>query len=186
MFLEPFARVLVIAHGVAAAVLCGAATHLALSVGGRLRGRAPWRREPAITATAAGAYLVTVALGLAVYPTYRVRVRAEYLDSPRAVQAEARAKEAVRAELTHAPVPPVAAAVDLPGVAHVFDIKEHWVALGLPLALGLFALRRRAGPDGDPRLVRLYAGLAVAVGLIAWFGALVGLSTAAHRALGAG
>ncbi|HEY3354767.1 MAG TPA: hypothetical protein VGQ83_16050 [Polyangia bacterium] len=183
MFLEPFARALVIAHAVAAAALCGAATHLAVSLVGRLRGRAAWGREQRVALWAGVAYLVTFGLGLLVYPTYRVRVRAEYLDAGRVVRAEAQARAAVRTELTRAPAaaPPAA---PLGGVAHVFDIKEHWAALGLPAAVALLVLRRRAGPDGERRLLPLYAGLAVAVALIAYTGALIGLVTASHRALG--
>src|SRR5262245_11193869 len=70
--------------------------------------------------------------GNLMYPTYRVRVRAEYLDDGGAVIRDRAARTAARGE------PPAAADADrdahLPQttakVARWFDVKEHWLALG--------------------------------------------------------
>jgi hypothetical protein len=185
MLLERYARLLLILHAVGAAVLCGAIVHTLLSVLRRLRGRPPWPRERALATTASLAYLVTFGLGLLVYPTYRVRVRAEYFDSPRLAQAEAQARATLHAELRRTPrvvpIPPRS----LAGAARLFDIKEHWIALVLPIAVGLLVLGRRAGRSPERRVVALYAGLCATLGAASFAAALIGLVTAAHRSVGA-
>jgi hypothetical protein len=183
---ERVAVLLVVVHGVAAAVLAGAATHLARATLGRLRGRPAWPRESLLAAVTGLTYVLVFGLGLMLYPTYRVRVRAEYLDAPRMVAAEAGTRARLRAEATKRPVPVLGPPPRLGHVARLFDIKEHWTALGLPVALGLLLLRRRAGADATRPLLRLYAGAATAVTAVAWLAAVIGLYTASQRAIGGG
>lgn len=186
LFLEGHARLLAVVHAVTAGVLLGAATHHLLTCRGYLRGAFPRialeRRYARVSAVA---FAVTFLLGAALYPTYKVRVRAGFLDAPEAVFAAAE-QRAAEARILGAPPPPRprAAARDLSWVARLFDVKEHAVALGLGAALVLLALGRLAHPSEDPRLAPLYVGLSLFVCSAAWLGALAGLLTASYRGVG--
>ena len=180
VFLEEHARLLLLAHGVAAVFLVGAATHQAWWCRGYLRG--DFRRAPAerrIAAVAAAAYALTFLLGNLAYPAYRVRVRAEFLDAPAAVAADAAARREAAARLDH-PLPPSAPA-PLDGLGRLFDIKEHWAALGCAAALALAALARWAHPSTEPRVAPLYLGLSLVVCGCAWAGAVIGALVASYR-----
>lgn len=115
MVLEAAARPILLAHAVAAGALVALTTHHLIWI---IRSRGARRRgEPRFALLASGVLSLAFLLGCVLYPTYRVRVRAEYLDRA-------------------APV-----------VAHLFDMKEHMAALALLASLGLLWLSRRANPS---------------------------------------
>ncbi len=174
MLLESVARPLLIAHAVVACALVALTTHhliwIIRSRGARTRG------EPRFALLASGAFCLAFLLGCLVYPTYRVRVRAEYFDAPAARAAQlALSTEAHHVSL-HSPA--------LDKVAHVFDMKEHAIALGLLCSLVLLWLSRRSDPSAIETR-RLYLGLAYGACGSTWFAALVGLYVASLRAVGA-
>jgi hypothetical protein len=70
-------------------------------------------------------------------------------------------------------------------VGRLFDIKEHWVALGCASSLLLLVLSRRAHPRELPPVMPFYLGLALIACGTAWWGALIGLVTASYRSVGA-
>jgi hypothetical protein len=77
----------------------------------------------------------------------------------------------------------------MPGEAQIarwFDVKEHWVALGMMLALALAFIVRRWNPrkEGDMLAPFVFA-LAVAASSTAWFAAVVGVVVSSYRAVGA-
>src|SRR5437899_2068149 len=101
--LEPWARTLSIAHAVVGATLVGGTTHQLLWCRGYRQGRFPhlaWERRMA--AFNALCFVLAFLLGALLYPTYKVRVRVEYFDSPATVAAEAE----LRREHHLAPAPP--------------------------------------------------------------------------------
>jgi hypothetical protein len=158
---ERWIRGLLVLHAVGAAALVGAATHQLLWCRGYLRGNyAASERERGMARLSAALYLLTFLLGAALYPTYKVRVRAVWFD---------------------APLP----TVDLSWVGRLFDIKEHWVALGAVAALVLVWLGRFAHPARGPASARLYVGLSLVVCATTWAGAIIGLVVASYRAVGA-
>lgn len=171
IFLESSARKLLLLHAVGAAVLVGAATHHLIWT---LRNRKTER----FAAILAIAWLINLSLGLMLYPTYRVRVRAEYFDNPAAIRSftEVRTTHA----LGRLPLEP---GKSLPAVARLFDIKEHWVAVGGVASMVLWLMARKR-VDRSARA--LYVGLAVLAFATGWIGALVGLYTVSHRAVGGG
>lgn len=145
------ARLLVVLHAAAAIVLIGAATHHALIAWGYLRGRFKIRLGRIYAATVAGAYAVTFGLGLLAYPAFRYHVRALVLD---------------RSEVW---------------ASNLFDTKESFAALGVPLvALGL-GLSRRLQPDDEPALFWAYAACAWLAAAIVWFDLFSGLAIALTR-----
>jgi hypothetical protein len=189
LFLEAYARPLLVLHAISAAVLVGATTHHLLWSWRYRRGiYARLDGERTFALVSACAFVATFILGNLLYPTYKVRVRAEYLDNPPAVAEEARLRDTQRQAVTTSAAS--AAAVDLPprrslsSVARAFDIKEHWVALGCAASLLLLALSRLSHPQRHPQVLALYLGLSVAQCSAAWFGAVVGLWTASVRSVG--
>jgi hypothetical protein len=76
LFLAELARLLVVLHAVAAIVLVGAATHHALIAIGYLRGVYKARLARIYAPTVAVTWLITFALGLLSYPTFRYETRA--------------------------------------------------------------------------------------------------------------
>jgi len=184
ILLETQARLLLLVHAVAAGVLLGAATHHFLScrryLGGDFSAARAERRYAKVVALA---YLATFAIGLLEYPTYRVRVRAEYLDAPEAVNAEVALRSEAARRLGGATAP--AAPGDLSWVARLFDVKEHLSALGAAAALALLALSRFGHPVARPRLALPYLGLSLLVCATAWIAAVVGVLTVSYRAVGA-
>jgi hypothetical protein len=181
LFLEGSIRLWSVLHGVVGAALVAAATHLCVWAWPLVRGKAGrWRGTRILATTVLALYAAAFLLGNAIYPVYKVRVRVEYLDNPAALMAEASARATVRNQ----PAPrdePV-----LGGVARLFDVKEHWMALGVPIAAALAALvwvhnpRRRAVPV----LSRAIFLLALATAACAWLGALVGLYVSSFRSVG--
>jgi hypothetical protein len=177
IFLERWARPLLIVHAVAAAVLVAAATHHIVWLRGYFRRDfARYKGERRFALITAIAFVSTFLVGNLLYPTYKVRVRAEFFDNPAAVAAEVK----LRSQLTSPRDVP-----SLSPIARLFDIKEHWVAIGCAASLVLLLLSRLAHPREEGRTLLLYLGLALFVGGTAWWGAIVGLITASFRSVGA-
>jgi hypothetical protein len=185
LFLESLARPLLVVHAVAAAVLVGSTTHHLLWCRHYLRGRyGQIKAERRFATIAASSFLATFVLGNLLYPTYKVRVRAEYFDNSPAIAEELKLRATQRHALaTNSVAPPTPPT--LTPISRLFDIKEHWVAIGCAASLLLWALSRKLHPREHPRVLTLYLGLALVQCTTAWFGAVVGLVTASYRAVGA-
>jgi hypothetical protein len=111
-------------------------------------------------------------------------VRAEYFDNSQAIAEEAKLRAANHRALGVAPPPMPAVVMSLSPIARLFDIKEHWVALGCMASVALWILSRKLHPKDERRVLPLYIGLSVVQCSTAWFGAIVGLVTASYRAVG--
>jgi hypothetical protein len=186
LFLEGIARPLLVLHAISAAVLVASTTHHVVWCRGYLRDNfSKYKGERRFALIACCAFLSTFVIGNLLYPTYKVRVRAEYFDNPPAIAEEAKLRAQQRQLVGLKPIAtPATTMVGLAPVARAFDIKEHWVALGAAASVLLLFLSRRAHPKDHPRVMPLYLGLALAVCACAWFGAIVGLVTASFRAVG--
>ncbi len=97
---EEHAALLLTAHAIFALLTVAISTHLVVWLRRYLRGNFGKRRSVVRFAVlSAGAYAITVLLGLALYPTYKVRVRAEYLQNPsrihRSAELEVQARKQV-------------------------------------------------------------------------------------------
>lgn len=177
MVWEGAARPLLIAHALLGATLVALSTHHLIWI---IRSRGARRRgEPRFALLASGFFCLAFLVGSGLYPTYRVRVRAELFDS-----APSRAAELATRRLQIQAPAPVAPPIELPRVARLFDVKEHLAALGLIASLGLLGLSRRSSPELDETRL-LYVGLAGFACLTSWAAAIIGLYTASIRAVGA-
>ena len=182
---ESIARPLLVCHAIAAAVLVGATTHHLLWCRHYLVGRYNQQKaEKRFATICAAAFVSTFVLGNLLYPTYKVRVRAEYFDNPPAIADEVKLRSAQH-RVVGVSTPPLPTTVaSLSPIARMFDIKEHWVALGCMASVALWVLSRKAHPKDERRVLVLYVGLSAVQCGSAWFGAVVGLMTASYRAVG--
>jgi hypothetical protein len=139
------AKLLVLLHAAAAIVLVGASTHQLLITLGYLRGRYKVRLGRIYAAIIVIVYPVTMLLGAISYPTYRYHVRALYLD-----------RHAIWA-------------------SNLFDIKENFATIGLPLAVGAFVLSRVMEPKEDRPLLAGYSVMVGVMATIVWFNVVSGL-----------
>jgi hypothetical protein len=185
------ARLLLVLHTGLGVAAVAAATHLVVWLRRYVRGQHGRRRAVMRFAWLVLALqLAAFACGNLMYPSYRVEVRAAYLENGPAVAAEADARAGAVAHVVHgdeaAPAEPVTA--DLvrraEQAARWFDVKEHAIALGLfasaalVLVLACWDVRR----DGTA-IAPIATGLAVFVAATLWLGAIIGVLTAAWRAI---
>ena len=148
-------RLLFVLHGATSVVLIGAATHHALQMRHYLRGRFERAAlERTYARVVAVAYVLTFALGAALYPTYRVHVRGLYLDRY------------------------------APGFAELFDVKETYASLTLVIAVALGALAGTRWQAEAPGLARVYAVMSFIVCAVVWFNAIAGMLVASVRGVG--
>lgn len=192
MLTESAARWLLVLHTALGVAAVGAATHLVLWLRRYLRGdfarhRAVRRFAWLVLVLHAAAFVA----GSLMYPTYKVEVRAAYLENPTAVASDyaARQREVEHLAARERVQPPEASpsrelVQRAAKAARWFDVKEHWVSLGLfvsaalVLVLGLWDPRRDGGA-----LVPVVLGLAgVAAGTL-WLAAVIGVLTASWRAV---
>lgn len=201
VFLEEHARLLLLIHTVLAVGAVAASTHLVLwlrKVRKGQHGKLAAARRFALYA--ALLHLGAFVAGNLMYPTYKVRVKVAYLQNPPAVleDAEARTMRDVEAERRfHDPEARAPSDGQLarahggrPGTAEKlsrwFDSKEHWVAMGLPVALALAFLLPawRPEPGQGAEVGTIVFLLALGACFTLWFGAVVGVLVTSFRAVG--
>jgi len=123
-------RALLVVHALLATALAGAVTHLAVVALKSLTGRKPSPRLVRIYGlTCAALCLAVVAVGLVLYPAYKVQVFAAHL------------KDAA------------------PWAGELFELKEAAGLFTLPLGVGLFLLgrRKRAEDEAVPVAFAVFA-----------------------------
>ncbi len=145
------AQPILLLHALVAFALCGAATHHVVVAAGYLRGAFRVRLARVYAVVTAACYGAAVGLGMLVYPMYRYFVRGLYFD-----------RHVVWA-------------------SNLFDIKENYAALGLPLVAAVLVLSRRFDPREAPEMRRPYLVLVSAVAALVWFVAVSGLVITLQR-----
>ena len=148
------ARLLVVLHAAAAMVLIGSTTHHAIIAINYARGRAQVRLGRIYAVTLSITYAVTFVIGLLAYPAFRYHVRALYLD---------------RYETW---------------AANLFDTKENFAALGLPIVLAILILSRVIDPKQDRSLVIAYLAFSLLAAAIVWFSVFSGLAVTLAKGVG--
>jgi len=110
---ESWSRGLLFLHLLAAVAALGAAVHLLCRAAARWRGAAPRERLERLHATTLlVAYNLCWLLGAVIYPTFRIRVRADLFDP------------------------------ELPWATGLFEVKEHLATVGLVCVWALWLLVR--------------------------------------------
>ncbi len=113
-----------VSHALAAGALTGAVTHFALVLRHAARGRPYPRLQRLYPAVALACFGVVYVLGSVIYPTYRVDIRAAWLDD-------------------HAP-----------WMSVLFDLKENLATLLAPLLATMAVLARTEDPAKPSRVLR--------------------------------
>ncbi len=200
LFLEDQARLVTVLHAILGGALVATTTHLLVWMRGYRRGHFERHRGVRRLATiAALLYVANFAFGNLLYPTYKIKVRGEFLDSGTGVVGDYRERRHAqqRFRARHYPLrSPAQPAVDEGGVtdrlplrtaklARWFDVKEHGVALAMILAIALASILRVWDPRRhDPTICPIVMTMAVVTSSAAWFAAVIGLVTTSYRSVG--
>jgi hypothetical protein len=194
------ARWLLVLHTALSVATVGALTHLVIWMRGYRRGvTARHRAVRKFAMIALALFATNFVVGNVVYPTYRTHARNEYLDDTSAVVEDSldrREAHARAAEKNRAPLPPVsqaraehdarARAAQAERVARWFDVKEHWVALGLALTAVLTLIVLLWSPkaeEGSAAIAPYTFLMALGAAGSVWVAAIIGVLTAAWRAV---
>lgn len=158
LLLESWALPLLLLHGVLGLTAAFASTHHAVFAVLLARGQKRFAQVARFGRIAPLAVGLQLLVGMALYPTYRVRIRAAHFDP-------------------HAPL-----------LSQLFDFKEHLAALSLALLLSAVLLGRSlVRAQGTPipaSHLRTLAALSCAAAALVWGAALLGLFVTARHPVG--
>jgi len=145
VFLEKSYEILLLAHLFATFVLVGSLTHNLFGVINYLRGKfARQKLQNLYIKVSLWAYIIVYVIGALIYPAYRIHLRHNYFDP------------------------------QLPWATGLFEVKEHWGALGLALLLVYYFLSRSFQPEKEKEKLSLYVPLCFLLNLILWYKVIVG------------
>lgn len=145
VFLEKFYEVLLLAHLFVTIVLVGSLTHNLLVVVKYVRGKFGRQKLELLYARVAlWSYVIVYVLGALIYPAFRVYIRGQYFDP------------------------------ELPWATGLFEVKEHWGAVGLALFFVYYLLRKKMKPEQERDKLFFYAALCVLLNVIVWYKVVVG------------
>lgn len=145
VFLEDWYIPLLITHLVVTFILIGSMTHHLLCLKDYVRGRFQRERlELYYVKVAFWSYLVVYTLGALIYPAYRVHIRRDYFDP------------------------------SLPWATGLFEVKEHWGAVGLAPFFACYLLRKSFRPSEERQKLWLYVPLCLLLNVIVWYKVVVG------------
>ena len=145
VFLESFYEILLLAHLFATFVLVGSMTHNLLCVISYLRDRFGRQKlELLYNKVSFWAYIFVYVSGTLIYPAFRVYIRGDYFDP------------------------------QIPWATGLFEVKEHWGAIGLALFCVYYFLRKHFQPEKEKEKLYLYVPLCFLLNLILWYKVVVG------------
>lgn len=191
MLTESAARWLLVLHTGLGVAAVGAATHLVLWLRKERRGTGALRSVRRFAVITFVLQVLAFIAGNAMYPTYKVQVRTAYLENVAALASEHTARQAeyekvAAREGTIAPQGEATSAMvkRAAKAARWFDVKEHWVALGVITCAGLVLVLMLWDPRRDGRAIEpIVMALAYLVAATLWLGAVIGVLTASWRAV---
>ena len=145
VFLENFYEFLLLLHLFATFVLVGSMTHNLLIVLGYLRGKFGRQKlELLYVKVSFWTYIVVYVVGALSYPAFRVYIRGTFFDE------------------------------QLPWATGLFEVKEHWGAVGLALFFVYYFLRKSFQPESEKEKLYLYVPLCLLLNIILWYKVIVG------------
>ena len=146
VFLENCYELLMLVHLFATFVLIGSMTHNLLCVVKYLQGKfGRAKQELRYLKWSLSSYIFVYVIGAIIYPAFRVYIRGEVFD-------------------------PL-----LPWATGLFEVKEHWAALGLAIFAVYYFLRKNFDPKQEKEKLRyLYAPLCMILNIILWYTVIVG------------
>ena len=145
VFLERFYGPLLLAHLFVTFVLVGSMAHGLFIVVGYLRGKFGRQKlEEYYVKVALWAYTIVYVIGALIYPAYRIYVRHNYFDK------------------------------ELKWATGLFEVKEHWGAVGLAMFVAYYFLRKSFQPAEEKDKLFLYVPLCLLLNIIVWYKVIVG------------
>lgn len=145
VFLENFYEVLLLAHLFVTFVLVGSMTHNLLIVYAYVRGRFGRQRlEWLYVRVSLWSYAITYIFGVLIYPAFGVYIRNKHFDP------------------------------QLPWATGLFEVKEHWGAIGMALFVVYYIIRRNFQPSEEKEKLFLYVPLCIILNIIVWYKVVVG------------
>ncbi len=145
VFLEGYYNLLVLLHLLVTFVLVGAMTHNLLIVLKYVRGKFGKKKlESLYVKVSLWSYIIVYALGALAYPAFRINTRAALFDKT------------------------------LPWATGLFEVKEHWGALGLAFFVVYYLLRKSFQPDQEKHKLSFYVPMCLLLNIILWYKVIVG------------
>jgi len=145
VFLEEYYNLVIVVHLLVTIVLIGAMTHNLLIVLRYVRGKFGRKKlEYYYLKVSLWAYVVVYALGALAYPAFRINTRMRLFDE------------------------------NMPWATGLFEVKEHWGALGLAFFVVYYLLRRSFEPDEEKEKLWFYVPLCLLLNVILWYKVVIG------------
>ena len=145
VFLENFYEILLLAHLFATFVLVGGMTHNLLIVIGYARGKFGRQKlEWFYVRVSLWAYTIVYVIGVLIYPAYGARIRHPYFDQ------------------------------QMRWTTGLFEVKEHWGAVGLAMFFVYYFLRKSFQPAVEKDKLFLYVPLCLLLNVILWYKVIIG------------
>jgi hypothetical protein len=181
------ARALLVLHTALGVSAVASGTHLVIWLRRYVRGAQIRRSVLKFAWWFFALQLSAFTLGVTMYPTYKVEIRTAYLENQPAFTAEQAARDHAVAGVEKSSTREEPATTEMikraAKASRWFDVKEHWIALGLILsAATLLVLSLWRAEDGAAISPIVLAMATIACGTT-WLGAIIGVLTAAWRAV---
>jgi len=145
VFLEGYYNLLVLLHLLVTFVLVGAMTHNLLIVLKYVRGKFGKKKlEYLYVKVSLWSYIIVYVFGALAYPAFRINTRAALFDKT------------------------------FPWATGLFEVKEHWGALGLAFFVVYYLLRKSFQPDQEKHKLFFYVPLCLLLNVILWYKVIVG------------
>ena len=145
VFLERWYTPLLLAHLFVTFVLVGAMIHQLLVLFRFTQGQfGRAKQEFRFLKVGFWSYVIIYVVGCVIYPAFRVHIRGALFDAT------------------------------LPWATGLFEVKEHWGAVGLAFFVVCYLLRKGFDPKQDSRPLYLYVPLIVLLNVIVWYKIVVG------------
>ncbi len=146
VFLENFYELLLLVHLFATFILIGSMTHNLLCVAKYVQGKfGRQKQEFRYLKWSLWSYIFVYVIGAIIYPAFRVYIRGTMFD-------------------------PL-----LPWATGLFEVKEHWGAIGLAIFVVYYFLRKNFNPQEEKeKLFYLYMPLCLILNVILWYKVVVG------------
>jgi hypothetical protein len=180
------ARWLLVLHTGLGVAAVAAGTHLVVWLRRWLRGAQSRRSVVKFAVIFFALQAAAFVAGNVMYPTYRVEVRAAYLENADAVTSDRASHDRAMTKLGDAREAPVTAELVRRSAqaARWFDVKEHWIAMGLLASFAVLLILAFWDPTRDgTAFAPIVVGLASLACATVWLGAIIGVLTAAYRAV---
>lgn len=146
VFLEDSYSLLLIVHTLICFILVGSMSHQLGCVIGYTKGKFGRRKvEKRHLKISFVAYAIIYLTGALIYPAFKVYVRGAYLD------------------------------VEMPWATGLFEVKEHWGAIGLALYAVCYYMRNAFDPEQERAKLFLYVPLCVFINIIVWYKIIAGI-----------